>query len=161
MTERGRVLEAAAMYAARAGEKLRAQGLSAEAVHQFHGSRSMRLVLMTDLDAAWRDGFLYVKAGVILDDLRPRTEAPACLFGAARPGSAALTAAVDELSARYRRHAVFPAAMGVDRPWRLRAAHHSPRCTTRIAELPIARAWQVLVGVPSPFLPLGSLNPDY
>jgi DNA polymerase V len=164
MTELARVLEAAAMHAARAGEKLRAHGLVAGQLTAFlhtdphrpgprhHGSRSTRLAPMTDdtrdlvaasrrcLEAAWRDGFAYVKAGVVLDDLRPREEAPPGLFAAPRLGSAALMAAVDALNTKYGRHAVFPATMGIDRPWRLRAAHRSPRYTTRIAELPVARA---------------------
>jgi hypothetical protein len=35
---------------------------------------------------------------------------------------------------------LFPAAAGIERAWKLRAAHHSPRCTTRLAELPRVRA---------------------
>jgi DNA polymerase V len=48
--------------------------------------------------------------------------------------------AVDELNARYGRGTVFPAAVGVERPWRQRAAHHSPRYTTRLSDLPRVRA---------------------
>ena len=65
--------------------------------------------------------------------------APATLFDAARPRSDALMAAMDRVNARYGRNSVFPAAIGVERGWRLRAAHHSPRYTTRISELPIVR----------------------
>jgi DNA polymerase V len=91
--------------------------------------------------AAWRDGgFAYVKAGVILDDLRPEAEVPRGLFDPPPERSAALMAAMDGLNARYGRRTVFPAAMGVERPWRQRAAHHSPRWTTRLAELPVVRA---------------------
>lgn len=158
------VLEAVAAYATRAAEKLRAHGLVAgqlsaflhtnphKACPQYHGARASRLVPMTDdtrdliaasrrcIESAWRDGFAYVKAGVILDDLRPSKEAPPCLFEAPRPHSAALMSAVDRLNARYGRHTVFPGAMGIDRPWKLRAEHHSPHYTTRIGELPVVMA---------------------
>lgn len=158
------VLEAVAMYATRAGEKLRTHGLVAGQLSAFlhtnphkpgpryHGARSTRLAPMSDdtrdlvaaarrcIEAAWRDGFAYVKAGVILDDLRPREAAPRGLFERPRPQSEALMAAVDRLNARYGRHTVFPAAMGIERPWKLRAAHHSPHYTTRLGEVPRVRA---------------------
>jgi DNA polymerase V len=40
----------------------------------------------------------------------------------------------------YGRHTVFPAAMGIDRPWKLKAEHHSPRYTTRLSDVPVVRA---------------------
>lgn len=158
------VLGAVAMYATRAGEKLRTQGLVAgqltaflhtnphKAGPRYHGARSTRLVPMTSdtrdlvgaakrcIEAAWRDGFSYVKAGVILDDLRASEDAPATLFDAPRPKAAALMEAMDSLNARYGRHTVFPAAMGIDRPWKLKAEHHSPRYTTRLSDVPVVRA---------------------
>jgi DNA polymerase V len=164
MTERARVLEAVAMYATRAAEKLRSHGLVAGQLSAFlhtnphkpgpryHGARSTRLVPMSAdtrdlvdaarrcIEASWKDGFAYTKAGVILDDLRAAEDAPPCLFETERPHSEAMMAAVDRLNARYGRHTVFPAAMGIDRPWKLKAEHHSPRYTTRLAELPIVRA---------------------
>ncbi len=164
MTDRERVLEAVAMYATRAAEKLRSHGLVAGQLSAFlhtnphkpgpryHGARSTRLVPMSGdtrdlvaaarrcIEAAWRDGFTYTKAGVILDDLRDRKDAPPSLFEAPRPQSDALMAAVDRLNTRYGRHTVFPAAMGIDRPWKLKAEHHSPRYTTRLSDLPVVRA---------------------
>jgi DNA polymerase V len=92
------------------------------------------------IQAAWREGFAYVKAGVILDDLRRREDVPICLFAEPRAGSAALMAAVDKINARFGRHTVFPAAMGVARSWRQHMAHRSPRYTTNICELPVVRA---------------------
>jgi DNA polymerase V len=103
-------------------------------------SRELVAAARRCIGAAWRDGFAYVKAGVILDDLRRREEAPRGLFDLPRQRSEALMKAMDELKARYGRHTVFPAAMGIERPWKLRAAHHSPRYTTRLSELPLVRA---------------------
>jgi DNA polymerase V len=48
--------------------------------------------------------------------------------------------AVGRLNARYGRGTVFPAAMGIERGWKLRAEHRSPRYTTRRDELPRVRA---------------------
>ena len=90
------------------------------------------------VEAAWRGGrgCRYAKSGVMLDDLCPPEAAPATLFDAARPRSDALMAAMDRVNTRFGRNALFPAAVGVERGWRLRAAHHSPRYTTRLDELP-------------------------
>ena len=45
-------------------------------------------------------------------------------------------AAVDQVNAKFGRNTLFPATMGIERGWKLRAAHHSPRYTTRLDELP-------------------------
>ena len=158
--------EAVAAYAARAGEKLRAHGLVAGRLSAFfhtsafrddgprhHGQRTARLVPMTAdtralvaaagrcVEAAWRGpGFAYAKAGVLLDELCPREAAPPSLFAAALPGSDALMAAVDRINARFGRGTLFPAAIGVEHAWAMRAAHRTPRYTTCLDELPVARA---------------------
>jgi DNA polymerase V len=90
--------------------------------------------------AAWRPNFRYVKAGVMLDDLCLVEDAPRTLFDTPSPRAAARMAAMDDLNARFGRGTVFMAAIGVERGWRLRAAHHSPCYTTRMTELPIVRA---------------------
>ncbi len=164
LTDRAHVLEAVCAHAARAGEKLRQHGLAAGQLTAFmhtsphrpepqhHGSRTTRLMPMTDdtrdlagaarrcIEAAWRDGFAYVKAGVILDDLRDRQDVPATLFDAPRPKSAALMHAMDGLNSRYGRNTVFPAGAGIERKWKLKAEHHSPRYTTRLDDVPAVRA---------------------
>lgn len=158
--------EAVAAYATRAGEKLRAHGLVAGQLAAFfhtsphrdgphhHGQRSTRLVPMTAdtreligaalrcVESAWRGGrgCRYAKAGVLLDDLCRPEDAPPALFAAPSPRSDALMAAMDRVNAKYGRSTVFPAAMGIERGWKLRAAHHSPRYTTRLDELPRVRA---------------------
>jgi DNA polymerase V len=52
----------------------------------------------------------------------------------------ALMAAMDGLNTKFGRGTVFPAAAGVERGWGQRAAHRSPRWTTRLDELPRVRA---------------------
>ena len=159
--------EAVATYATRAGEKLRQHGLVAGQLAAFfhtsqfrddgprhHGQRSTRLVPMTAdtcqligaalrcVEAAWRGerGCSYVKAGVLLDDLCRPEDRPPTLFEAPSPKSDALMAAMDRVNAKYGRGTLFPAAAGIERAWKLRAAHHSPRYTTRLEELPSVRA---------------------
>jgi DNA polymerase V len=43
---------------------------------------------------------------------------------------------MDTLNARFGRHTVFPAGTGTERPWKLRAEHHSPRYTTKLVDVP-------------------------
>ena len=81
-----------------------------------------------------------MRAGVLLHDLHASADAPADLFRTPRAGSDALMAAVDALNGRYGRGTVFPAAAGVERAWAQQAAHRSRRYTTRLGELPVARA---------------------
>ncbi len=152
------IVGAVGAFAVRAGEKLRAEGLVAGQLSAFlHTSRhndgpqhagggTTRLVPMTadtrDLsaaaarcvEAAYRPGFAYAKAGVILDDLRAAERAPRDLF--ARPRGAALMAAVDAINARYGRDTLRTGAMGFDQAWRQRCCHKSPAYTTRLAEVP-------------------------
>jgi DNA polymerase V len=94
------------------------------------------------VEAAWRDGrgCRYVKAGVLLADLCPASAAPLDLFAAASPRRAALMAVMDQVNARYGWNTLFPAAAGVEHRWETRAAHRSPRYTTRLDELPRVRA---------------------
>ena len=157
--------EAVATYATRAGEKLRCHGLVAGRLTAFfhtsphrdglahHGQCGARLLPMTNdtgdligaalrcVDAAWRGdrGCLYVKAGVMLDELCPPEAAPQSLFAASSARGAKLMEAMDQLNGRFGRNAVFPAAMGVEHAWKLKAEHHSPRYTTRLEDLPCVR----------------------
>ncbi len=164
VVDRRELLEAMASHATRAGEKLRSRGLVAgkltaffhtsphRAEPQHSAARSTRLLPMTAdtgalivaasrcVQAAWRDGFRYVKAGVLLDDLCRTEDAPRTLFETPSPRSATLMAAMDRLNGRFGRGTVFPAAVGVERGWKLRADHHSPCYTTRLTELPVVRA---------------------
>ncbi len=158
--------EAVAAYATRAGEKLRQHGLVAGRLSaffhtsphrdgpQYQASRMSRLVPMTAdscqliaaalrcVEAAWptKGRYAFVKAGVMLEELCAPEAAPVTLFEAASPRSAQLMQAMDQLNARFGRGAVFPAAMGVERRWQLRAEHHTPRYTTRIEDVPRVRA---------------------
>jgi DNA polymerase V len=45
--------------------------------------------------------------------------------------------AMDTLNACFGRHTVFPAGMGAECPWKLRAEHRSLRYTTRLVDVPV------------------------
>lgn len=164
VTELDELLEAISSHATRAGDKLRGHGLVAGKLAaffhtsphrddpQYHGSRTTRLHPMTAdtpaliaaasrcVRAAWRAGYRLVKCGVILDDLCAVENAPRCLFQVPSPKAATCMAAMDGLNARFGRGTVFMAAVGTARGWKLRAEHHSPCYTTRLAEVPTVRA---------------------
>lgn len=91
----------------------------------------------------WREDFRYAKAGVVTVDLERLANTPRALFEALdRERSARLMSALDACNARYGRGAVVPAAAGLPdrRVWSTRFEMRSPRYTTRVDELPVARA---------------------
>ncbi|MFC7693771.1 Y-family DNA polymerase [Paeniroseomonas aquatica] len=164
VTSKAEMLEAVASHASRAGEKLRQHGLVAGKLTAFfhtsphrdypqhHASRVTRLFPMSSdtpalitaasrcVEAAWRQGFRYVKAGVLLDDLCRAEDAPRTLFDAPTEREAKCMATMDSLNARFGRGTVSLAATGIEKGWKLRAEHHSPCYTTRLAEVPVVRA---------------------
>lgn len=164
VTSKTEMLEAVSSHASRAGEKLRQHGLVAGKLTAFfhtsphredpqhHASRVTRLFPMSSdtptliaaasrcVEAAWRDGFRYVKAGVLLDDLCAIEDAPRSLFDQPTEREAKCMETMDQLNARFGCGTVFLAAIGIEKSWKLRAEHHSPRYTTRLAEVPVVRA---------------------
>lgn len=155
--------EAMARRAARAAEKIRAQGLAASRLIGFaHGSRyhpnppsasrSARLSPPTNdprvivgiagkmMESMYAPGGVYTKCGVLLEDLTPEGKGQADLFATADPRAPDLLAAMDGLNARYGRHTVVLAAQGCGaRSFDTKRSQKSPAWTTRIAEIPIAR----------------------
>lgn len=161
------LFEAITAHATRAAEKLRQHGLVAGTLTvifhtnkhrperpQWSAARSTKLTPMSsdtfDLveaarrcaRAGWpKDGKAYgfTKAGVLLDDLLPIEDRPATLFDAMRPRSAQLMSALDQINDRFGKKTLVVASEGLERSWRLREDHRSPRYTTRIADLPVVR----------------------
>ncbi|KQN75028.1 Y-family DNA polymerase [Devosia sp. Leaf64] len=157
--------QAVAGYATRLGEKLRRHGLATDHVTVFmHTSPfaddPQRSVSMTvdipeatndsltlikaarrAVDALWKPGFRYSKAGIITQDLVPPAERQRALFDAMDHDKAAkVTAAMDEANRRWGRATVVPAAtMGGPRKqqtFTTKFDMRSPRFTTRWDELP-------------------------
>ncbi len=142
LTDVAEIRHAVATHAARAAEKLRAEGLAARAVGAFvstkgHGAgphrtgasavalgfatdrsaeiiRAALLGLARAHEATDAEGrpFRYKKAGVTLWDIGPAEPAQGHLFRPPAPEQAALHDALDALNRRYGRRTVFFAAMG-------------------------------------------------
>jgi DNA polymerase V len=160
-----RMMGALTEYAMRAGEKLRSHGLVAARLTaffhtnrhkperpQYAGSRTVALHPMTSdsleliaaarrgAERAWRDGYAYTKAGIMLDDLVAADMRPKTLFEADGDKRARLMGALDEINGRYGKWTAVTAAQGFKREWKLRSEMRSPSWTTSIAEVPSVRA---------------------
>ncbi len=156
--------QAVASHAARAAEKLRAEGMVAEALHVFIRTSRYRpgpacndsvtvgvqpasadgfVLIATAANAArriWRDGVPFSKAGVILTGLRPADRVQADLLDTTdRAKATRLMAAVDAVNGALGRNTLVSAAT-LGHGWRMRQNNRSPSYTTRLADLPIARA---------------------
>ncbi|WP_296221295.1 DUF4113 domain-containing protein, partial [uncultured Sphingomonas sp.] len=159
------LMGAVAQYAMRAGEKLRSHGLVAGQLTVFfhtnphkrdrpqhHGTRRVTLHPMTadslellaaarrGVEAAWRDGYAYTKAGVMLDDLIAADLRPRTLFEGDVERRDRLMTALDEVNSKFGRFTAVPAAQGFRREWKMRAESRSPAWTTRIDEVPVVNA---------------------
>jgi DNA polymerase V len=157
--------EAVTAFTFRAAEKLREHGLAASHLSVFlhtnrfnddpryanagaitfavatDDSRELTHAAMAIIRSIWRDGFRYAKAGVVLSDLVDSGKVMPDLFTARdRTRSKRLMKAIDTLNRRMGRDTVTLASAGLKRPWRLRAAHRSPRYMTAFTELPVVRA---------------------
>ncbi|NCH99855.1 DUF4113 domain-containing protein [Cronobacter malonaticus] len=94
------------------------------------------------LDAVWRDGQRYQKAGVMLGDFFSQGVAQLNLFdeNAPRVNSEALMSLMDKLN-RQGRGTLYFAGQGIQQAWQMKREMLSPCYTTRLADVPTARAW--------------------
>jgi DNA polymerase V len=158
---REEMTEAVSTYAARAAEKMRRQKLAASALlvfletnsfrpqdAQYHASQTITLAVasadttkiiraaLRSLDAIWRRGFRYKKAGVMLLDLLPAAKVQPGLFDQPDdPRSLARMRTIDRLNANFGRDTVTFGVMPQSRPWKLRRDFLSPCYTTSWADL--------------------------
>lgn len=155
------IREAVASYAARACEKLRAQGslckrvrvsirtgmfnpdeaqyargLVCELPYPSDDTRLISAAAMGGLQQLFRDGYAYSKAEVLLLDLRPRGQFTDDLFASAPPAAAErLMQALDRVNGKWGRGTLRLASVPVDPDWSMRQALMSPRYTTRLDQL--------------------------
>ena len=159
---------AVATHATRGGEKLRRQRLAASAIHVFlqtnphrpelpqHfpalgrellGPTSFTLELVGEslraLEAIYRPGYCYIKAGVMFLGLVSDEERQISLFAPVdrerERKQKALMKAADKLNLHFGRGTVRPASTGNRQAWAMRQNHLTPRYTTRIADVPTAK----------------------
>jgi len=153
--------EAVTTYASRAAEKMRRQRLATAHISvflhtnkfrpqdvQYYGSHAVHLpVASADtgrlieaardaLKAAWKPGFSYKKAGIMLLDLCPASRVQGDLWTAPdSTRSQALMTALDSINRDFGRDTVGYASAGRQKAWGLRSDQKSPRYTTCWHEL--------------------------
>ncbi|EPY02633.1 Y-family DNA polymerase [Magnetospirillum fulvum] len=160
------VHDAVLTFASRAAEKIRAETLVAGALQVFAYTDRFRrdqpqislnamvrlspptsstprviAAAIAGLRSAWREGYAYKKAGVILLDLVNPANVPRDLFSPPpNPRGQALMAAVDGLNGRLGKGLVGYGLIPKDAPWQMRCGNRSPNYTTAWTDLPVARA---------------------
>lgn len=154
--------QAICSYASRAAEKLRGEHQYCRFISAFvktnpfalnepyyGNSASVKLLTPTQdsrdiigaatrcLDAVWKDGHRYQKAGVMLGDFFSLGVAQLNLFddNAPRAGSERLMEVLDHLNAKDGRGTLYFAGQGIQQQWQMKRGMLSPRYTTRYEDL--------------------------
>ncbi|HDE1930246.1 Y-family DNA polymerase [Klebsiella pneumoniae] len=158
ITEYHEMRQAICSYASRAAEKLRGEHQYCRFISAFvktspfalnepyyGNSASVKLLTPTQdsrdiitaatkcLDAIWRDGHRYQKAGVMLGDFYSQGVAQLNLFddNAPRKNSEKLMEVLDHLNAKDGRGTLYFAGQGIQTAWQMKREMLSPRYTTR------------------------------
>lgn len=160
ITDRAEMREAVATYAELAGRRLRAAGMVAAGMQvflmtnrfkpafpQYHPQQTFAIEATADtmaligsatrsVDRMWRDGFRYVKAGIVLLDLHPPSAFPPSMFPTRDPKrSAVIMRMMDALTDRHGRGAVRIASTAPEGGWSMKRQRLSPRYTTNADEM--------------------------
>lgn len=162
ITEYYEMRQAICSYASRAAEKLRGEHQYCRFISAFvktspfalnepyyGNSASVKLLTPTQdsreiitaatkcLDAIWRDGHRYQKAGVMLGDFYSQGVAQLNLFddNAPRQNSEKLMDVLDHLNAKDGRGTLYFAGQGIQTAWQMKREMLSPRYTTRYSDL--------------------------
>ena len=156
--------QAICLYASRAAEKLRGEHQYCRFISAFvktspfalnepyygnstsvklltptHDSRDIITAATKCLDAIWRDGYRYQKAGVMLGDFYSQGVAQLNLFddNAPRQNSEKLMEVLDHLNAKDGRGTLYFAGQGIQSAWQMKREMLSPRYTTRFSDIPV------------------------
>lgn len=162
VTEYDAMRQAICSYASRAAEKLRGEHQYCRFISAFvktspfalnepyyGNSASVKLLTPTQdsrdiiaaatrcLDAIWKDGHRYQKAGVMLGDFFSQGVAQLNLFddNAPRAGSEKLMEVLDQLNTKGGRGTLYFAGQGIQQQWAMKREMLSPRYTTRFCDL--------------------------
>lgn len=162
ITDYEEMRQAICSYATRAAEKLRGEHQYCRFVSSFvktspfalnepyYGNcSSIKLLTPTQdsrdiigaatrcLDAIWKEGHRYQKAGVMLGDFFSQGVAQLNLFddNAPRQNSGRLMEVLDHLNAKEGRGTLYFAGQGIQQQWQMKRDMLSPRYTTRYSDL--------------------------
>ncbi|TNV22816.1 Y-family DNA polymerase [Buttiauxella sp. B2] len=166
ITEYEQMRQAICSYASRAAEKLRSEHqfcrhisafvkTSPFALNEPYYGNQVAVTLLTPtqdsrdiiaaatrcLDAIWKDGHRYQKAGIMLGDFFSQGIAQLNLFddNAPRKNSEPLMKVLDQLNRKEGRCTLYFAGQGIQQPWQMKRKMLSPRYTTRYADLLVVR----------------------
>jgi len=166
ITEYEEMRQAICSYASRAAEKLRGEhqycrfisafvktSPFAPNVPYYGNSASVKLLTPTQdsrdiigaatrcLEAIWREGHRYQKAGVMLSDFYSQGVAQLNLFdeNAPRHNSPQLMNVLDHLNVKEGRGTLYFAGQGIRQQWQMKRDMLSPRYTTRYTDLLMVR----------------------
>lgn len=166
ITEYEEMRQAICSYASRAAEKLRGEHQYCRFISAFvktspfapnepyyGNSASVKLLTPTQdsrdiigaatrcLEAIWREGHRYQKAGVMLSDFYSQGVAQLNLFdeNAPRRNSQPLMDILDRLNMKEGRGTLYFAGQGIRQQWQMKRDMLSPRYTTRYADLLMVR----------------------
>lgn len=155
------IKQAVALYASRAGEKLRKQNClaknmlvflqtSAFGENYYSKSATIKLPYPTDdtrvliayatfaISQLYRKGYQFQKAGIGLIDIINKNNMQSDLFSLEQPAaSLKLMALIDEVNSNYGRGTLFFAAEGATKEWNMRQSKRSPLFTNMWNEIPI------------------------
>ena len=105
-------------------------------------TRLLAKLAVTGLRRIYRPGFEYQKAGILLDDLCPAGVRQTILFddAASETKSFQLMSTLDQVNRRMGRGTLRLLGEGFEKHWKTKVCRLTPRYTTRIKELAVARA---------------------
>lgn len=117
---------------------------SASTVHYFEiptsDDRQLISVARRSIDALYREGFQYKKAGILFLELIPAELEQGHLFAPSiADKSDELMEVVDRLNERWGKSSLFFASQGIRQSWKTQAKWRSPRYTTAWNELAVSR----------------------
>lgn len=160
--------QAVVAYMTRAAEKLRRQRSLAGVVHVFirtnpfkekapqyqrgftvpvpeptDDTRALVQAALTGLRLIYKPGFAYQKAGIMLSALVPAERRQAALFDEpeAHARSQALMSVLDRINRTMGSGTLRLLGEGIEKRWKMRASRMTPRYTTRVEEVAIAKAY--------------------
>lgn len=103
-------------------------------------TRDIVRVAVDALDRIWRDGYRYMKAGVMLGDFFSRGVAQLNLFDEFSPqaNSETLMSVIDSINQKGKGRLWF-AGQGIEKTWAMKREMLSPAYTTRFSDLPVVK----------------------
>lgn len=160
LTKLSDIAEATTLYASRCAYKLRQQKSCAGVITvflmtnsfstgpQYSNSKIIKLPVATNstlelvhyanlaLRSIYREGFRYKKSGVIVSDICPASQVQGSFLDTIdREKHARLMQALDGLTAKLGKDAVFCSAQGTGREWKLKREKLSPCYTTKLRDI--------------------------